>query len=156
MLFRSPYKFYIDKSREYRRNYGLEADAKFLEDYPDFFNFTASLSSNPTNVQSSVQAVNNIKRYNDLAGELAKIEPRLVGTIVNDFSGYQFSQAAYDYLYNKQISADSPEKYLSSKSPAESQKKVDAENQQHHIRNCQEVKYACVQPVGNATATFHV
>ena len=39
--FDSPYKFYIDKSREYRRLYGLEADAKFLNDYPDFFAFTA-------------------------------------------------------------------------------------------------------------------
>lgn len=125
--FNSPYKFYIDKSREYKRQYGLEADAKFLNDYPDFFSFSASLSSNPTNVQSSVQAVNNIKRYDELAGSLAKIEPKLVGLIVNDFSGYTFSQAAYDYLYNKQISPESPEKYLSSKSPADSQKKVDAE-----------------------------
>ena len=125
--FNSPYKYYINKSREYRRLYGMQADEKFLKDYPDFFNFTSSLSSNPTNVQSSVQAVENIKKYNELAGDLAKIEPRLVGAIVNDFTGYEFSQAAYDYLYNKQISPDSPEKYLSSKSPADSQKKVDAE-----------------------------
>ena len=87
--FQSPYKYYIDKAREYRRMYGLDADAKFLNDYPDFFNFTASLSSNPTNVQSSVQAVRNIQKYDSLAGELAKIEPRLVGTIVNDFTGYE-------------------------------------------------------------------
>lgn len=125
--FNSPYKFYLDKSREYRRKYGIEADAQFLTDYPDFFSFTASLSSNPTNVQSSVQAVKNIKKYDVLAGDLAKIEPRLVGLIVNDFSGYDFSQAAYDYLYNKQVSPDSPQKYLSSQSPAEAQKKVDAE-----------------------------
>ena len=125
--FDSPYKYYLDKSREYRRMYGLDADAKFLDDYPEFFSFSASLSSNPTNVQSSVQAVNNIKKYDGLVGELAKIEPRLVGLIVNDFSGYEFSQAAYDYLYGKRIAADSPAKFLTSQSPADAQKRNDAE-----------------------------
>jgi hypothetical protein len=125
--FDSPYKYYLDKSREYRRMYGLEADAKFLDDYPEFFSFSASLSSNPTNVQSSVQAVNNIKKYDGLVGELAKIEPRLVGLVVNNFSGYEFSQASYDYLYGKRIASDSPEKFLSSQSPAEAQKRNDAE-----------------------------
>lgn len=125
--FDSPYKYYLDKSREYRRLYGLEADAKFLDDYPEFFSFSASLSSNPTNVQSSVQAVENIKKYDGLVGELAKIEPRLVGLIVNDFSGYEFSQAAYNYLYGKRISADSPAKFLTSQAPAEAQKRNEAE-----------------------------
>ena len=125
--FDSPYKYYLDKSREYRRLYGLEADAKFLDDYPEFFSFSASLSSNPTNVQSSVQAVENIKKYDGLVGDLAKIEPRLVGLIVNDFSGYEFSQAAYDYLYGKRIAPDSPQKFLTSQSPADAQKRNDAE-----------------------------
>lgn len=125
--FDSPYKLYLDKSREYRRMYGLEADAKFLDDYPEFFSFSASLSANPTNVQSSVQAVNNIKKYDGLVSDLVKVEPRLVGLIVNDFSGYEFSQAAYDYLYGKRVSPDSPDKFLSSQSPANAQKRNDAE-----------------------------
>jgi len=125
--FDSPYKYYLDKSREYRRMYGLEADAKFLDDYPEFFSFSASLSSNPTNVQSSVQAVENLKKYDGLVGDLAKVEPRLVGLIVNDFSGYEFSQAAYDYLYGKRISPDSPQKFLTSQSPADAQKRNEAE-----------------------------
>jgi hypothetical protein len=125
--FNSPYKFYLDKAREYRRVYGINADAKFLEDFPDFFDFTTTLSKNPTGVQSSVQAIENIKKYDGLVGELAKIDPKLVGLIVNDPNGYEFSQASYDYLYGKKISADSPDKFLSSQSPAEAQKKTDAE-----------------------------
>lgn len=124
--FNSPYMYYINKSREYRRQFGVNADAKFLEDYPDFFEFTASLSKNPTGVQSSVQAVNNIKKYSELTSELVGIEPKLVGLVVNDFAGYDFSQAAYDYLYQKQISPASADKYLSSQSPADAQKKVEA------------------------------
>jgi hypothetical protein len=125
--FDSPYKFYLDKSREYKRIYGLEADAKFLADFPDFFSFTSSLSKNPTGVQSSVVAIDNIKKYDGLISELVNIEPKLVGLVVNDASGYEFSQAAYNYLYNKRVSADSPDKFLSSQSPAEAQKKTDAE-----------------------------
>ena len=125
--FDSPYRFYLEKSREYKRVYGLEADAKFLNDYPDFFSFSASLSSNPTGIQSSVQAVDSIKKYGGLVGELAKIEPKLVGLIANNPSGYDFSQASYDYLYGKRISPDSPQKFLSSQSPAEAQRKNEAE-----------------------------
>ena len=125
--FNSPYKFYLDKAREYRRIYGINADAKFLQDYPDFFDFTTTLSKNPTGVQSSVQAIENIKKYDGLVGDLAKIDPKLVGLIVNDPSGYEFSQASYNYLYGKKVASDSPEKFLSSQSPAEAQKKTDAE-----------------------------
>jgi len=124
--FESPYKYYLDKSREYKRIYGIDADAKFLQDYPEFFAFSASLSKNPSGVQSSVAAVDNIKKYSGLIGELNKIEPKLIGLVANDPSGYDFSQASYDYLYGKRISPDSPEKFLSSQSPAESQRRVEA------------------------------
>lgn len=125
--FNSPYKYYLDKAREYRRLYGINADAQFLKDYPDFFDFTTTLSFNPTGIQSSIGAVDSIKKYPELIGKLAKIEPKLVGTISNDFSGYEFSQAAYDYLYGKKISPESPQKFLAAQSPAEAQKKTDAE-----------------------------
>ena len=125
--FDTPYRFYMDKSREYKRVYGLNADAQFFQDFPEFFSFSASLSSNPTGVQSSIQAVDSIKKYGGLVGELAKIEPKLVGLVVNNPSGYDFSQAAYRYLYGKKVSPDSPEKFLSSQSPADAQKKNEAE-----------------------------
>ena len=125
--FDTPYKYYMDKSREYRRLYGLEADAKFFDDYPEFFSFSASLSSNPTNVQSSVQAVENIKKYGDLVSDLANIEPRLVGLITNNFTGYEFSQAAYNYLQRKPISPSSSTKFLESQSVADAQKRNEAE-----------------------------
>ena len=41
--FDTPYQYYLDKSREYKRIYGLDADAKFLNDYPEYFSFSASL-----------------------------------------------------------------------------------------------------------------
>jgi hypothetical protein len=125
--FDSPYKYYLDKSKEYKRIYGVDADAKFLNDYPEYFDFSASLSKNPTGVQSSVQATDNIKKYSSLVSKLSSIDPKLIGLVVNNPSGYDFSQSAYNYLYNKKVSPDSPDTFLSSQSPAESQKKNDAE-----------------------------
>ena len=125
--FDSPYKFYLDKSREYKRIYGIDADAKFLDDFPEFFSFSSSLSKNPTGVQSSIAATKNIEKYGKLIGEVVNIDPKLVGLIVNDPSGYEFSQSAYEYLYKKRVSADAPDRFLSSQSPAEAQKKTDAE-----------------------------
>jgi hypothetical protein len=125
--FDTPYKFYLDKSREYKRVYGINADAKFLEDFPEYFAFTSSLSKNPTGVQSSIAATKNIQKYGKLIGEVVNIDPKLVGLVVNDPSGYEFSQSAYEYLYKKRVSADAPDRFLSSQSPAEAQKKNDAE-----------------------------
>jgi hypothetical protein len=125
--FNSPYKFYLDKSREYNRIYGVNAGAVFLDRHPEFFDFTTSLSKNPTGVQSSLAAVKNLKEHSGLVSDLAKIEPKLIGLIANDPNGYDFSQAAYNYLYDKQVAPDSPDKFLSSQSPAEAQKKTDAE-----------------------------
>jgi hypothetical protein len=125
--FSTPYKFYLDKSREYDRVYGINSASKFFDDFPEFFEFSASLSKNPTGVQSSVAATKNINKYGKLIGEVNKIDSKLVGLIVNDPSGYEFSQSAYDYLFKKRVSADAPDRFLSSQSPAEAQKKTDAE-----------------------------
>ena len=125
--FDSPYQYYIQKSREYKQLYGMEADAKFLKDFPEYFAFTASTSSNPAKVDYTVGAVKNIKKYGDLLSELASIEPKLIGFVVNEKEGYKFSDAAYKWLYNNKISADSPQKFLAPISPAEARKKNEAE-----------------------------
>jgi hypothetical protein len=125
--FDSPYKFYIEKSREYKRKFGMQADAKFLDDFPEFFAFTASTSKNPAKVDYTVNAVANIEKYSDLITTLAGIEPKLIGTIVNDKDGYKFSQAAYQYLYSKNITPNSKEKFLSAQDPLVAQKNNEAE-----------------------------
>ena len=125
--FDSPYKYWIEKSRQYKANFGMEADAKFLADFPEYFAFTASTSKNPGKVDYTVAAVKNIGKYSSLVTELAAIEPKLIGTIVNDKDGYKFSQAAYQYLYSKNIAPNSKEKFLSAQDPVVAQKANEAE-----------------------------
>ena len=125
--FDSPYQYYLNKSREYKRIYGLDADAKFLNDYPEYFAFSSSLSKNPTGIQSSTVAAENSKKYGKLVSELSTINPKLIGLVTNDPTGYNFSQAAYNFLYKKKVSPDSPQTFLSSQSPAEAERQNEAE-----------------------------
>jgi hypothetical protein len=125
--FDSPYQYYIQKSREYKQLYGMQADAKFLKDFPEYFAFTASTSNNPAKVDYTVGAVKNVKKYGPLISELSTIEPKLIGFVVNEKEGYKFSDAAYKWFYDNKISADSPKKFLEPISPAEARKKNEAE-----------------------------
>ena len=125
--FDTPYKFYMNKSREYRRLYGANADTKFLEDFPEYFSFASSLSSNPANVQSSQYAVARVEKYSDLVSELSGIEPKLIGAITNNFANYEFSQAARAYLKNKNIAPNTKQKFVEALSPAEAQRRNEAE-----------------------------
>jgi len=61
-----------------------------------------------------------------IASVVCDISPKLIGLVTNDPSGYQFSQAAYDYLYNKRVSPNSPDKFLESQDPGEAQRKNEA------------------------------
>lgn len=125
--FDTPYKFYLNKSREYRRLYGANADAQFLQDFPEYFSFASSLSANPANVQSSQYAVARVQKYSDLVTELSGIEPKLIGAITNNFANYEFSQAARAYLKNKSIAPNTKQKFIEALSPAEAQRRNEAE-----------------------------
>jgi hypothetical protein len=99
--FDSPYRLYLDKYREYQRKFtGLgEADSMFLQDYPEFFDFAVSLSSNKTGALASQGTYANTKKYGDLVSSVYKDEPSLVGLITNNPGSNDFSQAVYDWQY---------------------------------------------------------
>ena len=103
--FDSPYRLYLDKYREYQRSYpGLgEADAKFLQDYPEFFDFAVSLSSNKTGALATQGTYANTKKYGDLVSSVYKDDPSLVGLITNNPTGNDFSQAVYDWQYSTSV-----------------------------------------------------
>lgn len=125
--FASPYKMYMDKYREFQREYGREADVKFLEEFgEDYFAFATSLSSNKTGVQASTSAAENIKANKDLVASVFGDEPALVGLIVNNPTGYDFSEAAYQYQYNTNVAPGSTETFRGTVDPAEAQRRNNA------------------------------
>jgi len=125
--FASPYKMYMDKYRELQREYGRQADVKFLEEFgEEYFAFATSLSSNRTGVQASLSATENIKTNKDLIASVFGDDPALVGLIVNNPSGYDFSQAAYQYQYDTKVAPGTKETFRGIIDPAEAQRRNNA------------------------------
>jgi hypothetical protein len=98
-----------------------EADAKFLQQYPDFFAATISLSKNPGGLEPSVGTVQNLKKFGNLmAVAQAQGDPELMGFLANDGDNkYTFSQAAYQWLYSHGSIPGAANTYLQNRNPAE-------------------------------------
>ena len=127
--FDTPYRFYMDKWREFQRLYGKDADIKFLDPqtgYPDFFDFAISLSQNVSGVQASVDAVAALKNNKELVSKLYESEPALIGLIANNPTGYDFSQAAYEWQYATPITPGSKQTFRGTSNPIEVQRQNEA------------------------------
>lgn len=114
--------FYQRAFRQFQEQYGAgEAEAKFLEMYPDYFEATVSLSKSPGGLEANVQTVRNLKKYGNLmAAAEASDNPELIGFLANDFDGqYTFSQAAYQWQYRKGAYPGSKNTYRQNRNPAE-------------------------------------
>ena len=119
--FESPYRLYMDKWREYSQTYGLGADAKFLEDYPEYFEFATSLSKNPTGSQATMDDVQNAKRYTDLIADVSGDNMKLVGLITQGSNAAKYNPTAYWWQSETSISAGTPEKFRGKQDPKEAQ-----------------------------------
>ena len=119
--FESPYRFYMDKWREYSRTYGLGADAKFLADYPEYFEFATSLSKNPTGSQATMDDVQNAKRYTDLISDVSGDNMKLVGLITQGSNAAKYNPTAYWWQSETSISPGTPEKFRGKQDPKEAQ-----------------------------------
>ena len=115
--------FYQQTFRQFQNQYTEpgEAEAKFFEMYPDFFEATVSLSKNPGGLEANLDTVRNLRKFNGLmATAEAKGEPELMGWLANDFDGqYDFSQAAYQWQYRTGSYPGSANTYRQNRNPAE-------------------------------------
>jgi hypothetical protein len=119
--FQSPYRLYMDKWREYSREFGLGADAKFLEDFPEYFEFATSLSKNPTGSQATMDDVQNAKRYTDLIAEISGDNMNLVGLVTKGSGAAKYNPTAYWWQSETTISPGTPERFRGKQDPKEAQ-----------------------------------
>lgn len=103
------------------------AEAEFLKQYPDFFEATVSLSKNEGGLEPSVQTVRNLRKYSNLmALAEGKGNPELMGFLANDGDGqYTFSQAAYQWQYNKGATPGAGSAYRQNRTPGDLQREAD-------------------------------
>jgi hypothetical protein len=96
--------YYQQLYRKYQTMYPDQgtADQRFLEDHPDYFVVMEPLSKNQFGATATLQSVDNVKKYSDLAAAAsASGDPKMVGWLANYGQGKydqsQFSQAAYNW-----------------------------------------------------------
>jgi hypothetical protein len=119
--FQTPYRYYMDKWREYSNKYGLEADTKFLDDFPEYFEFATTLSKNPTGSGATMDDVQNARRYSDLIADIAGDNAKLVGLITRGSNAAKFNPTAYWWQSETSISPGTPEKFRGKQDPKEAQ-----------------------------------
>ena len=124
--FSSPYRFYMDKWREYSTKYGLQADDKFLEDFPEYFDFATTLSKNPTGSRSTMDEVQNSKRYSGLISDISQDDKSLIGLVTRGSNAAKFSPTAYWWQSETAISPGSPETFRGKQTPQEAQRANEA------------------------------
>lgn len=125
--FNSPYRYYMDKWQEFQRLYGADAEQKFYDQFgEEFFMFATNLSENKSKMQPSVEAYNRVGELGGLVGEVYNIEPALVGLLVNNPTGYDFSSAIYDWQYKTKVGPGTKATFRGDVDPVEAQRRNEA------------------------------
>lgn len=111
----TPLQVYSDLYRKYAEEYGSEGSERFIEDYPDYFMLTNSLSDSTSGIRPNDTAVALVRKNPEvIRGIMAAIGPdgnvSVLGAIFND-ENYAFSSSAQAYLTTHKIPGAS-EKFI--------------------------------------------
>lgn len=119
----SPLAFYTQQFRKLQQTYGADAEALFLQMYPEMGPALVSASYNPTGAQASQKAYQNIQKYSSLISKVGQQTPEMIGFLVNDPDGkYDFSEAVYAWQYGNAPVPGSTENYRARRNPADLKK----------------------------------
>jgi hypothetical protein len=119
----SPLAFYTQQFRKLQQTYGGDAEALFLQMYPEMGPALVSASYNPTGAQASQKAYQNIQKYSGLISQIGQQTPEMIGFLVNDPDGkYDFSEAVYAWQYGNAPVPGSTENYRARRNPADLKK----------------------------------
>lgn len=115
----SPLSWYTQQYRKLQQAYGGEADALFLQMYPEMGEATISSSLNNTNAQATQKAFENTQKYKGLISKIGTTTPEMIGFLVNDPSGkYDFSNAVYQWQQNNSPVPGSTDNFRGQRDPA--------------------------------------
>ena len=119
----STLSFYTQQFRRLQQVYGQDAEALFLEMYPEMSPALISASYNPTGVNASQAAFKNTQKYSGLISKIGQTTPEMIGFLVNDPDGkYDFSEAVYAWQYGNAPVPGSTENYRGRRNPADLKK----------------------------------
>ena len=103
---KTPLAGYSDMLSKYRTKFGVEGEAKFIEDFPDYFMLADSLSDSTSGIVSDLTAVTLLKENLDVVKKISatinESNLNVLGAIFND-DDYAFSSVAQSYLEQSTI-----------------------------------------------------
>lgn len=114
-------EWYRQEWNRYIEEYGKDAEDKFREDYPDYFDMTISLSLNETGVRASDAAMDEVKKYRDLVAQTPEYGWAFAGAAN---LGGEFSQGAYQQQKRQKIGAGSSKTWRTIKDPGDAYNEV--------------------------------
>jgi hypothetical protein len=102
--YRPEFQFYVDKARLYREKYGPDAQVRYYQDFPDYFEFFFSISRNPTGMDPTKDAVGYLRKYRNLADSITDprkgYAPEFLQLITNAYgSPTEFDNTAYTWQF---------------------------------------------------------
>lgn len=101
--FTNEVSYYTQELNKYRKLYGNDqGEQVFLQQRPEAFVVLQSLSDNKTGVRATLQSVDNLTTYKDLAAEADGLgDPQMLGWLANfgqgEYDPLKRSDAAYDW-----------------------------------------------------------
>ena len=103
----TPLQVYSDLYRKYAEEYGSEGSERFIEDYPDYFMLTNSLSDSTSGIRPNDTAVALVRKNPEvirrIMADIGKDgNVSVLGAIFND-ENYAFSSSAQAYLVATKI-----------------------------------------------------
>ena len=123
-------QFYVDQAHIYRQQYGKEWQTKFSEDFPEYFDMSLSLSSNPTGIVATEKAYNALKdsKIRQAVSENPDLGWMLVGpeNLYGTGAGTEFSQGVYTWQQTSGLGFGNETKFRGKQSPQEALAKVEA------------------------------
>lgn len=114
-------EWYRQEWNRYIEEYGSDAEDRFREDYPDYFDMTISLSLNETGVRASDAAMDEVKKYRDLVAQTPEYGWAFAGAAN---LGGEFSQGAYQQQKRQKIGVGTSKTWRTIKDPGDAYNEV--------------------------------
>ncbi|MFF2269294.1 hypothetical protein ACFVTZ_13575 [Cellulosimicrobium cellulans] len=114
-------EWYRQEWNRYIEEFGADAEDRFREDYPDYFDMTISLSLNETGVRASDAAMDEVKKYRDLVAQTPEYGWAFAGAAN---LGGEFSQGAYQQQKRQQIGVGTSKTWRTIKDPGDAYDEV--------------------------------
>lgn len=102
----SPLQQYADLLSKYNKEYGVDGNERFVNDYPEYFMLVDKLTDSTSGIRADETAVNLVRKngkvIEEMVASIGKDNLSVLGAVFND-DDYNFSSLANSYLASNSV-----------------------------------------------------